>query len=105
MRRLLIYLGHFVTFTTIVPLILVDAADLVRTLFSIPYFSLGYVGIFHGVSAVGLGLVVMAWAEIDMYRMVVAPLYPSMNPLEGLCVKASTDAPETQCTSEHSSNI
>ena len=64
----MIYLGHFVTFTTIVPLILVNVADLVRTLFSIPYFSLGYVGIFPGVSAVGLGLVVMVWAEIDMYR-------------------------------------
>jgi protein-S-isoprenylcysteine O-methyltransferase Ste14 len=68
MRRLLIYVGHFVTFTAIVPLILVNAADLVRTLFSIPYFGLGYVGIFPGVLAVGLGLVVMAWAEIDMYR-------------------------------------
>lgn len=64
----MIYLGHFVTFTTIVPLILVNAADLVRTLFSIPYFGLGYVGIFPGVLAIGLGLVVMAWAEIDMYR-------------------------------------
>jgi protein-S-isoprenylcysteine O-methyltransferase Ste14 len=68
MRRLLIYVGHFVTFTAIVPLILVNVADLVRTLFSIPYFGLGYVGIFPGVLAVGLGLVVMAWAEIDMYR-------------------------------------
>jgi protein-S-isoprenylcysteine O-methyltransferase Ste14 len=68
MRRLLIYVGHFVTFTAIVPLILVNAADLVRTLFGIPYFGLGYVGIFTGVLAVGLGLALMAWAEIDMYR-------------------------------------
>jgi protein-S-isoprenylcysteine O-methyltransferase Ste14 len=68
MRRLLIYVGHFVTFTAIVPLILVNAADLVRTLFGIPYFGLGYVGIFPGVLAVGLGLALMAWAEIDMYR-------------------------------------
>jgi hypothetical protein len=29
MRRLLIYVGHFVTFTAIVPLILVNVADLV----------------------------------------------------------------------------
>jgi hypothetical protein len=36
----LIYVGHFVTFTAIVPLILVNAADLVRTLFGIPYFGL-----------------------------------------------------------------
>jgi protein-S-isoprenylcysteine O-methyltransferase Ste14 len=67
MRRLLIYVGHFVTFTAIVPLILVNVADLIRTLFSIPFFGLGYVGIFPGVLTVGLGLAVMAWAEIDMY--------------------------------------
>jgi hypothetical protein len=105
MRRLLIYVGHFVTFTAIVPLILVNAADLVRTLFGIPYFGLGYVGIFPGVLTVGLGLAVMAWAEIDMYRYGSGSPLPFYEPLEGLCVKASTNAPETQCTSEHSTNI
>jgi hypothetical protein len=77
MRRLLIYVEHFVTFTAIAPLILVNVADLVRTLFSIPYFGLG---IFPGVLAVGLGLVVMVWAEIDMYRY--GGGFPPMNPLE-----------------------
>jgi hypothetical protein len=52
-----------------------------------------------------LGLAVMAWAEIDMYRYGSGSPLPFYEPLEGLCVKASTNAPETQCTSEHSTNI
>jgi protein-S-isoprenylcysteine O-methyltransferase Ste14 len=68
MRRLLVYVGHFITFTALAPLIIVNVAASIRAIFGIPDFDLGDVGSFLGGSVVGLGLTTMAWAEIDMYR-------------------------------------
>lgn len=66
--RLAIYVGHFILFTLIVPLLLINLSGLLRDLMEMPNIGLGYLNLIIGLILMALGLIILLMAEVDMYN-------------------------------------